>query len=47
MPQGVKNRTVEFFDNQFQRQVGAAEYVLNPFEHAALPFVFGDVLDLG
>lgn len=43
----VKNRTVEFFDTQFQRQVTAAEYVLNPFERAILPFVFGDVLDLG
>lgn len=43
----VKNRTVEFFDSQFQRQVLAAEYALNPFERAILPFVFGDVLDLG
>lgn len=43
----VKNRSVEFFDTQFQRQVTAGEYVLNPFEQAVLPFVFGDVLDLG
>lgn len=43
----VKNRTVEFFDGQFQRQVLAAEYALNPFERAIQPFVFGDVLDLG
>jgi tellurite methyltransferase len=43
----IRNRTVEFFDAQFQRQVTAAEYVLNPFEQAILPFVFGDVLDLG
>ena len=43
----VKNRTVEFFDSQFQRQVSSSEYVLNPFERAILPFVFGDVLDLG
>jgi len=42
-----KNRTVEFFDSQFQRQVLAAEYALNPFERAVLPFVFGGVLDLG
>ena len=47
MPDGVKNRSVEFFDTQFQRQVNAAEYVLNPFEQAVLPFIFGDVLDLG
>lgn len=43
----VRNRTVEFFDTQFQRQVVAADYALNPFERAILPFVFGDVLDLG
>jgi len=43
----VKNRAVEFFDSQFQRQVTAGEYALNPFERAILPFVFGDVLDLG
>jgi len=47
MPPPVKNRTVEFFDTQFQRQVIAAEYALNPFERAILPLVFGDVLDLG
>ena len=43
----VKNRSVEFFDAQFQRQVTAGEYALNPFERAILPFDFGDVLDLG
>lgn len=47
MPPAQKNRAIEFFDAQFQRQVTAAEYVLNPFEQAALPFVSGDVLDLG
>ena len=47
MPPPVNNRTVEFFDSQFQRQIIAAEYSLNPFERAILPFVFGDVLDLG
>ena len=47
MPPPIKNRTVEFFDTQFQRQVIAAEYALNPFERAILPFVFGEVLDLG
>jgi tellurite methyltransferase len=47
VPPIPKNRTIEFFDTQFQRQVRAAEYALNPFETAVLPFVFGDVLDLG
>ena len=47
MPSGQKNRSIEFFDTQFRRQVSAAEYALNPFERAVLPYVFGDVLDLG
>lgn len=38
---------VQFFDRQFERQVAAAEYLLNPFEQAVMPFVHGDVLDLG
>jgi len=38
---------VQFFDRQFERQVGAADYALNPFEQAVLPFLHGDVLDLG
>jgi tellurite methyltransferase len=42
-----KNRSVEFFDTQFQRQVARHEYALNPFEQAILPFVYGSVLDLG
>ncbi len=43
----LKNPSVEFFDTQFQRQVANGDYVLNPFERAVLPFLFGDVLDLG
>jgi len=43
----VKNRTVEFFERQFQQQAAAREYDLNPFERAVAPFVFGEVLDLG
>src|SRR5438105_5479911 len=43
----VDSQAVEFFDAQFQRQVRSADYVLNPFERVALPFLFGDVLDLG
>ncbi len=40
-------RSVEFFDRQFRRQVGDADYALNPFERAILPHLFGEVLDLG
>jgi tellurite methyltransferase len=43
----MRSRAVEFFDAQFQRQVTSAEYTLNPFEKVALPFLFGDLLDLG
>ncbi len=40
-------RTVEFFETQFQRQVNAHEFTLNPFEEATLPYLTGRVLDLG
>jgi tellurite methyltransferase len=43
----MNNRAVEFFDTQFQRQAAAGDYALNPFERAVLPFLSGDVLDLG
>ena len=43
----ISNRSIEFFDTQFQRQVQAREFVLNPFEEAALPYASGRVLDLG
>lgn len=43
----VSNRSLRFFESQFKRQVAASEYVLNPFERAILPFLSGDVLDLG
>ncbi len=39
--------SVEFFDRQFRSQIERAEYGLNPFESAALPYLVGDVLDLG
>ena len=39
--------SVEFFESQFQRQVKAREFELNPFEGVALDYVQGDVLDLG
>ena len=43
----LNNRAVEFFDTQFQRQAAAGDYSFNPFERAILPFLSGDVLDLG
>lgn len=41
------SHSVDFFDRQFARQIGAADYALNPFEQAILPYVHGEVLDLG
>lgn len=43
----TKNRTVSFFDGQFQQQIAEGEFALNPFEALALPFLSGRVLDLG
>lgn len=39
--------SVRFFDNQFRRQAAAGEFGLNPFETRALPYVRGEVIDLG
>lgn len=41
------NRSVAFFDTQFQRQSALQEYALNPFEAAVLPLLAGRVLDFG
>ncbi len=41
------NRSVDFFDNQFKRQISGGDFALNPFEQWALPFIRGHVLDLG
>ena len=41
------NASVRFFDEQFQRQVAAADLQLNPFEALALPHIQGKVLDYG
>ena len=41
------NRSVEFFDTQFRKQVANRDFALNPFETLVLPFVRGRVLDLG
>jgi tellurite methyltransferase len=43
----MASRSVDFFDNQFRKQVAGGDFVLNPFEQAVLPFVRGRVLDLG
>jgi tellurite methyltransferase len=47
MHDGIDNKSVKFFDAQFQRQVRDQEYALNPFEILALDYVKGSVLDLG
>jgi tellurite methyltransferase len=41
------NRSVEFFREQFDRQIDGADYQLNPFEQLALPHLHGNVLELG
>lgn len=41
------NRSIEFFERQFERQVGEGDPGLNPFETAALPHLRGKVLDYG
>ncbi len=44
---GPPTKSVEFFATQFDRQIVAAEYALNPFERLALPWLSGSLLDLG
>jgi tellurite methyltransferase len=43
----MSNHSVNFFDSQFQKQVASGEFALNPFEQVALPYLSGEVLDLG
>ena len=43
----AKNRSIDFFEAQFQGQAAVGEPALNPFEALALPYVSGRVLDLG
>ena len=43
----MANHAIEFFAEQFDRQIGAAEYRLNAFEERALQVLEGEVLDLG
>ncbi|MBK7659222.1 MAG: class I SAM-dependent methyltransferase [Betaproteobacteria bacterium] len=42
-----KRGPIPFFGEQFDRQIAAGQYALNPFERLALPFMKGNVLDLG
>jgi tellurite methyltransferase len=41
------NRSIDFFEAQFQSQTRAGEFALNPFETLSLPYVSGRTLDLG
>lgn len=41
------DRSIAFFDRQFERQVHEPDPGLNPFEQAALPYLRGKVLDYG
>lgn len=41
------SHSVQFFEQQFQRQADAAALQLNPFEEVALPYLRGHVLDFG
>ena len=41
------NRSIDFFEAQFQSQTRAGQFALNPFETLALPYVSGRTLDLG
>jgi tellurite methyltransferase len=41
------NTSIQFFDTQFQQQVLAGDFRLNPFEAATLPHLHGRVLDYG
>jgi len=43
----MTSRSVDIFDDQFQRQVAEGDFELNPFELAALAHVQGAMLDLG
>ena len=41
------NRSIQFFDTQFEQQALNGHCALNPFEQAALPYLYGRVLDYG
>ena len=41
------NHSIQFFEEQFQRQAASGDLILNPFEEMALPYLKGRVLDFG
>jgi tellurite methyltransferase len=41
------NRSIDFFESQFRRQIAKRDFALNPFEQLALEYVSGMILDLG
>lgn len=43
----MPNKSIEFFDSQFQRQVASGDFRLNTFEIRAVDYLLGNVLDLG
>jgi tellurite methyltransferase len=43
----MATRSVQFFERQFARQADMGDYGLNPFEREILPYLRGEVLDLG
>lgn len=42
-----ENKSINFFDAQFRRQLKDVAVGLNPFEEVALPYLRGEVLDFG
>ena len=47
MCSSTRNESIEFFENQFQRQIRQQDHALNPFETLSLDYLTGMVLDLG
>jgi len=43
----IRNRAIGFFETQFDKQIRTGALALNPFETLALPFLRGQVLELG
>lgn len=44
---GAHDASIRFFEAQFRQQVATGSQPLNPFEHLALPYLQGEVLDYG
>jgi len=44
---GPDRPSIRFFEEQFRRQTHGGEAALNPFERRVLPYVAGDLLDVG